>query len=78
LHRIDTLLISFVTRGRARHHIDGAEFEVTAGSVGITRLGEAHTIVTTPKGIEIFNIFLDTVRPRIRFLLLHWSRVSTT
>jgi len=62
LHRIDTLLVSFVTRGRARHHIDGAEFEVTAGSVGITRPGEAHTLVTTPEGIEIYNLFLDTAR----------------
>ncbi len=62
LHRIhDALLISFITQGTARHLIDDAEFRAVAGSVGMTRPGEAHTLVTGKQGIEIFNIFLDPV-----------------
>lgn len=61
-HQIDALLTTFVVRGRCRHVIEDAEFEATAGSVGITRLGEAHSLVTDGAGIEVYNIFLDPVR----------------
>lgn len=58
-HRVNLLLISFIVRGRALHVMSDAEFTAEAGSVGITRYGESHDIVTDKRGIDIYNIYLD-------------------
>ena len=61
-HQIDVLLVSLIVRGRARHVMEDAEFEASAGSVGITRPGESHDIVTGRRGIDVYNIYLDPAR----------------
>lgn len=61
-HALDVLLISFIAQGQARHQIEDAAFAASAGSVGVTRPGETHTIVTGSEGVRIYNIFLDPVQ----------------
>ncbi len=77
-HRVDALLVTFVARGSCRHMIENAAFEATEGSVGVTRLGEAHTLVTRASGVDIYNIFLDPVRrplPPVHALLYKTQQI---
>jgi hypothetical protein len=60
--RVDLLLLSFIVAGQARHQIKNAEFAAGPGSVGITRYGESHMLVTAAKGVRIYNIYLDPRR----------------
>lgn len=59
LHAVDVVLFSVALRGRARHFIDHDEFDMRPGSVGITSFGQKHDVVTTARGMEKFNVYLD-------------------
>ena len=59
LHALDVVLLSFTVNGRGTHFMDDEEYEETPGSIGITHYDQAHDIVTSDDGIEIFNVYLD-------------------
>lgn len=61
-HKVDLLLLSYIVRGRARHVIADMNYPASAGSVGITRYGESHDIVTGGRSIAVYNLYLDPRR----------------
>jgi AraC-like DNA-binding protein len=59
LHAIDVVVFSVALRGRGKHYIDQDAFDMGPGCVGITSYGQRHDIVTTRRGMEKFNVYLD-------------------
>lgn len=53
------VLISFIVRGQGRHVIEGSEQAAHAGSIGITHYGQEHDILTSPEGMDVYNIYVD-------------------
>ncbi|MBC8434676.1 MAG: helix-turn-helix transcriptional regulator [Verrucomicrobia bacterium] len=77
-HQINMLVMSFIVRGEARHVITDAEFMAGVGSVGITRYGESHDILTDQEGIDLYNIYLDPRQfpvPQAPYELRHVQQV---
>ena len=62
-HCVDTLLVSFIAKGTARHWMNDSLYQESPGGLGITHYGEVHSIVTDSAGIDVFNLYLD---PRTR------------
>ncbi len=62
-HGVDVTLLTCLVRGRARHQIGAESFQETGGSVGITQLGEAHTLVAGGPGVEVANVYLNPAFP---------------
>jgi AraC-like DNA-binding protein len=63
-HCVDLLLVSLVVNGHGKHWMNDAVYPESPGSLGITHYGEAHSIVSGPDGMEIYNLYLDPqVRP---------------
>ncbi|MCU1528343.1 MAG: AraC family transcriptional regulator [Frondihabitans sp.] len=60
LHGLDVVLLTFVLSGHGRHVIGDVEYEVTAPSVGVTRTGEQHSLVTDDSSLDVVNVYLDT------------------
>lgn len=58
-HGVDVLLVSLVVKGCGEHWMNDAVYPESPGSLGITHYGEAHSIVTGPEGMEIYNLYLD-------------------
>ena len=59
LHGVDVVLLTFVLAGEGRHVIGDVEYRVTAPSVGITRTGEKHDLVTGRSTLDVVNVYLD-------------------
>lgn len=59
LHDLDVVLLTFVLEGRGRHVIGDIEYEVTSPSVGVTRIGEQHSLVTYDSSLDVVNVYLD-------------------
>lgn len=59
LHGLDVVLLTIVLGGRGRHVIDDVEYEVTAPSIGVTRSGEQHSLVTGDSPLDVVNVYLD-------------------
>ena len=59
LHAIDVVVFSVCLRGHGKHFIDETAFDTGPGCVGITSHGQRHDIVTTRRGMEKFNVYLD-------------------
>jgi AraC-like DNA-binding protein len=60
LHGLDVVLLTFVLSGRGRHVIGDVEHSVTGPSVGVTRTGEQHSLVTDDSSLDVVNVYLDT------------------
>jgi AraC-like DNA-binding protein len=61
-HSVDVVLLSFIVRGRGVHHIDEERFDESGSSLAVTHYHQRHTIVTSPRGMEIINVYLDPAR----------------
>lgn len=59
LHMLDVVLLSFTVGGVGKHLMDDEEYVEVPGSFSITHYGQAHDILTSPEGIQIFNVYLD-------------------
>ena len=59
LHTLDLVLMSVIIRGRGRHVMGDHQYEEKSGSVGITHYGQVHDILTTRRGMDIYNVYLD-------------------
>lgn len=60
MQSVDALQITFVVRGTGEHIMGDGVFKESRGSISITYYGEKHTIVTEGKGMEIYNLLLDS------------------
>jgi AraC-like DNA-binding protein len=58
-HSLDVVLLSVIVRGRGRHILGNEVHRESGGSVAVTHYGQEHDIVTTPAGMEIYNVYLD-------------------
>ncbi len=77
LHAVDVVLMSIIIRGRGRHYMDDARFEERAGSIGVTHYGQVHSITTTPRGMDIYNVYLDLRRHPLPALPAEFEDVIT-
>lgn len=59
LHGVDVVLLTFVLSGEGRHVSGGREYSVKEPSVGITRTGEKHSLVTGDRPLDVVNVYLD-------------------
>ncbi|HOK04501.1 MAG TPA: AraC family transcriptional regulator [Victivallales bacterium] len=59
LHKVETVLLSFIIRGKAIHYLGENEIKESGPSLSITHFGQFHSIITPREGIEIMNIFFD-------------------
>ena len=59
LHPVDVVLFTVALRGQAKHYIDNDMFDLEPGTIGVTSYGQRHDVVTTRRGIEKFNVYLD-------------------
>ncbi len=58
-HAVDVVLLSFIVRGRGTHVIDQDRYAERGASLAVTHHGQRHKIVTSPRGMEIINVYLD-------------------
>ena len=58
-HELDVVLLSVVVRGHGRHVMGDEVHHETGGSVGVTHYGQRHDIVTSARGMDIYNVYLD-------------------
>lgn len=58
-HELDVVLLSYVVHGRGVHRMGEESYILKPGCLGITSYGQEHDLITTPQGIEQYNIFLD-------------------
>jgi len=59
LHTVDVVLMTVGLAGRGRQVLDDTTFDVDAGWVGVTHYGQSHCVTTTPKGMSLYNVYLD-------------------
>jgi AraC-like DNA-binding protein len=59
LHGLDVVLLTFVLRGEGKHVMGDVSYTVSGPSVGITRTGEKHSLVTGESGLDVVNVYLD-------------------
>jgi AraC-like DNA-binding protein len=62
LHFVDVVLLSFIVRGRGTHHVDDERFDESGASLTVTHYHQRHTIVTSARGMEVINVYLDPAR----------------
>src|SRR5215217_1182364 len=58
LHGLDVVLLTFVLRGEGQHVMGDVSYSVNGPSVGITRTGEKHSLVTGESGLDVVNVYL--------------------
>ena len=58
----DVLYGSLLLGGTARHEVAGSWHEDDGGCLTIVGYGIPHAIITPPRGVEVFNLFLDPER----------------
>ena len=63
LHSLGSVvLLSFIIRGRGHHYIDDDRYAESGASLAVTHFGQRHDIVTSPRGMDIMNVYLDFTR----------------
>jgi len=58
-HSLDIILLSFIIKGEVTHHLESESYQETDFGLSIINYGQQHNIITTEKGAEIINIYLD-------------------
>ena len=58
-HAADVVLLSVVVRGRGQHVMGDEVYEEEGGSVAVVHYGQKHDVVTGPRGMDIYNVYLD-------------------
>lgn len=59
LHSLDTVLLSFILKGRGYHYIDDERFTESGASLAVTHYGQRHDILTDRRGMDVINVYLD-------------------
>ncbi|WP_394769483.1 helix-turn-helix domain-containing protein [Lacisediminihabitans sp.] len=59
LHGVDVVLLTFVLSGECSEVIGDIEYSMAAPSVGITRTGVKHSLVTGDRPPDVVNVYLD-------------------
>ncbi|MFZ2656487.1 MAG: AraC family transcriptional regulator [Victivallales bacterium] len=75
LHSTDIVLLSFILRGKGKHHLGDNVYDEKPGYLSITHYGQYHDIITGPRGMDIMNIYLDLKRHPLPSLPLELQSV---
>lgn len=63
LHALDVVLLTVVVAGTGRHVLGEEERATTGPCLDVSRLGEPHSLVTGPGGMDVVNVYLADDRP---------------
>ena len=58
-HSLDVVLMTVIVRGCGQHLMGETAYQERTGSVGITHYGQVHDVLTSRRGMDIYNVYLD-------------------